>query len=177
MHTVTDKNSPSTLFMQMRTAACAALLAVSQHAQAEELTFGIGGSDLLDEIRREAVARLVEYHSDPFWNPLWGHLSWLVALQIDTTENVFLGVGVHGVSRLGTQNFFVEASLSGGAYHQGNGIPKTAENFLFRTSIGAGFYLNTNSRLSLTLDHLLNSDFKNYDPGSEAFLLRYTRIF
>lgn len=163
--------------LRLRTAVCAALLLVSQNAQASELTFGLGGSDLLDKIRKEAVAGLIEYHTDPFWSPVWGDFSWLAALQVDTADNIFLGAGVHGLSKLGTQNFFVEASFSGGAFHQGSGIPKPAENFLFRTSIGAGFYLTNNSRLSLTIDHLLNSDLKNYDPGSEAILLRFTRIY
>jgi hypothetical protein len=163
--------------LRLRTVLCAAFLLVSQNAQANELVFGLGGSDLLDEVRKEAVAGLIEYHTDPFWNPLSADVSWLVALQIDTTDNIFLGVGVHGLSRLGTPNFFVEASISGGAFHQGNGIPTTTESFLFRSSIGAGFYLDDNSRVSLTIDHLLNSDFKNYDPGTEAILLRYTRGF
>ncbi|NUH66356.1 acyloxyacyl hydrolase [Sulfitobacter sp. S0837] len=147
-----------------------------QSVTADEWVVGIGGADLLDNTRKEAVAVLLEVHSDPFHRQSWAELSWMGTVKLDTTQNHFLGVGVHALAPL-SERAFLEASLAVGGYHQGTYIGKEADDVLFRSSIGGGFELESGNRLSLTIDHLLDHSFKNQNPGKESILLRYTWAF
>ncbi len=79
------------------------------------------------------------------------------------------------MSQLGAGGFFLDASFAAGTYRGHNGSIKDAGNFSFRTSLGVGIVLKTGNRVSITIDHLLNSNLKNSDPDTEAILLRYSR--
>ncbi len=63
--------------MKFQTLCCAAVVSVAQQAHADEWVYGLGGSDLLDKVREESLAVLIEYHSKPFWSGSRVDLSWL----------------------------------------------------------------------------------------------------
>ncbi len=158
---------------------CFALLTFigsSQSAAAGEWVLGLGGADLLDNRRKEAVALLLEYHSEPFHSLSWAEVSWMGTLKLDTTQNHFLGAGVHALAPLGKRTF-LEASLALGGYHQGTYIGVEADDVLFRSSLGAGIELDSGNRISLSIDHLLDYSFRNQDPGKESIFLRYAWAF
>lgn len=154
-----------------------ALIVSLQPSHADEWVFGLGGDDYFDEIADHAIAGLIEYHSDPFLKGSLADVSWLGALQVDTAGDVFLGFGVYALSALEFGNLFLETSIAAGAFRQGSNPVKPADSFLLRTSFGIGMALSDHSRLSLSIDHLLNLDLENYDPGSEAVMLRLTTQF
>lgn len=154
-----------------------AFLAITQMASAGEWALGIGGSDLFDEIRHEALVGLVEYHSDPFLERSWGSMSWMATAQFDNSDNHFAGVGVYALRPLKARNIFFEGSFAVGGYHQGTYVGKQADDVLFRSSIGVGFFLKNQSRLSISLDSLLDQKLKFDNPGKEALMVRYTSSF
>ncbi|NNE52065.1 MAG: hypothetical protein HKN30_06640 [Sulfitobacter sp.] len=161
----------------IRFALISGLLGFHSPASADEWVVGLGGSDLFDEVRAEAAAGLLEYHSDPFFERPLLSMSWLLAVQFDTTDNHFIGAGVYALRPFARRNLFVEASFAVGGYHQGTFVGKGAESLLFRSSIGVGMQLKNESRLSISLDSLLDKKFTFDNPGKEAIMLRYTRPF
>ena len=96
----------------------------TQSVAADEWVFGLGGADLLDNVRKEAVAVLLEYHSDPFHTQNWGQFSWMATAKLDTTNNHFVGIGVHALAPSSIKRTFLEASFAVGGYHQGTFIGK-----------------------------------------------------
>ena len=159
---------------------CFALIAClgSGHAvAADEWVVGLGGADLLDKVRKEAVALLLEYHSAPFHSQSWAEFSWMGTAKFDTTNNHFVGAGVHAFVPLSNDHLFMEASFAVGGYHQGTFIGKEADDVLFRSSLGGGIKLESGNRISLSIDHLLDHNLKNQNPGKESIMLRYTWAF
>jgi lipid A 3-O-deacylase len=128
-------------------------------------------------VREEAVAVLLEYHSDPFYTHPWAEFSWMGTAKLDTTNNNFFGAGVHAFVPLSGKRAFLEASFAVGGYYQGTFIGKHADDVLFRSSLGGGVRLDNDDRLSLSIDHLLDDNLKNERPGKETIMLRYTRSF
>ncbi|MCL6283375.1 acyloxyacyl hydrolase [Ruegeria sp. 2012CJ41-6] len=152
---------------------------VFRSASAAEWVVGFGADDLFDSDGDPAVAGLVEVHTNPFLDRPRFNLTGMATLLVDSERDVFAGVGVHSVWSFPNSRFFLEGSFAAGGFNQGGDSPprKETDSFLYRTSIGFGRHLSEISRLSLTLDHLFNNDFKNYEPGSESILLRYSRGF
>lgn len=157
--------------------ACFTSLGSTQAAAADEWVFGLGGADLLDNVRKEAAAVLLEYHSDPFHAQNWSQFSWMATAKLDTTNNHFIGFGVHAFAPLNNKKAFLEASFAVGGYHQGTLLGKKADPVLFRSSLGGGVTLKNGNRVSITIDHLLDGDLKNERPGKESIMLRYARSF
>lgn len=164
-------------FLKVAVGCTVALALNHQVALAEKWIIGLGGNDVLDKTRDEALAGLIEFHSNPFWSASWGEFSWLGTLQVDSSDSVFLGAGVNVFSRLGESNLFLEGSIGAGPMWQSNVLREPANDFLFRTSIGFGFILKNGHRLSISLDHLLDSDFQNHNPGTESIMVRYAFSF
>ncbi|MEX0349041.1 MAG: acyloxyacyl hydrolase [Paracoccaceae bacterium] len=148
-------------------------------ATAAEWVIGLGADDLFDWDGDPAVAGLVEVHSNPFFERPRFNLTGMATLLVDSERDVFAGIGVHSAWSFRNSRFFLEGSFAAGGFNQGGDSPprKETDSFLYRTSIGVGTRLNETSRLSLTIDHLFNNDFKNYEPGSESILLRYSKAF
>lgn len=156
---------------------CAALVGSAGSAAADEWVIGLGGSDLFDEVRAEAVAGVLSYHTDPFIERRWGSISWMATLQFDTTDNYFAGLGAFLYRPFGDSRIFFEGSLAVGGYHQGTFVGKQADDLLFKSSIGIGYRFEDESRISLTIDHLLDKKFTFDNPGKEAVFVRYTQQF
>ncbi|MBT8153062.1 hypothetical protein KMP13_03980 [Epibacterium ulvae] len=96
-------------------------------------------------------------------------------VQADDRGDVFAGLGVHNLSDIGRAgHYFVQASLAVGHFDQCGHRAMRDNGTRGRTSLGGGLHINQGRRISLTLDHILDMDFKNYDPGSETLHLRYT---
>ena len=159
------------------TACVAIFVSSNQMVVADEWVIGLGGYDLLDRFNREALAVLVEYHSDPFRQLSWADASWLAVMQADASGNLLAGAGVHLTSPFWREPFFWEASLAGVSFWEGTDTIKPAEDFLVRTSIGAGVYGKNGRKVSITLDHLLDSNLQNHNPGTETIIVRYTFRF
>lgn len=152
-----------------------ALLLASPGA-ADEWVLGLGADDVFDTHNKVVAAFLAEYHSDPFSQSGRASFSWMAALQADTDGDVLAVGGIYFLMR-SHGSWVVEASLGAGALHQGSNPLKPRGSFQFRTSIGAGYELDSGTRISLSIDHLFNKDFRNTAPGTETVLLRYTRQF
>lgn len=152
-------------------------LLFSFSVSAQEWVIALGADDQFDNLGVEASALTLEYHSAPFLERRGVELAWLAALQVDTAEDAFLGAGVYSHLPLGPRRSFAELSLALGAYHQGPDDTRPADDLQFRSSLGIGTEINDRARISLSIDHLLNTDFENYEPGSEAVMLRLTRRF
>lgn len=157
----------------------AALLALglAPAAQAGEWALGIGANDIFDDVRHEAVAGLVEYHSDPFVEGRWGSLSAMFTTQFDTAERYFAGLGAYGYRGFMNDRWFLEGSFAMGIYHQGTFTGKGARPLQFRSSLGVGLFLANEARLSISIDHTLDRKFQFDNPGKEAILIRYTRAY
>lgn len=157
-----------------------AILVGAQVAHADEIVFGIGADDVLDNAGQNShgsVAGLLELHLESFGRFVTFDMSPLVALQFNSDGDVFAGLGVYAFRPIGrSQRFLVEASFAGG-YLRERSTPTDIDGFRFRTSVGFGVFLNPTSRLTLSIDHILYTDLDNWDPGSEAILLRYTRQY
>ena len=94
--------------------ACFTSLGSTQAVAADEWVLGRGGADLLDNVRKEAVAVLLEYHSDPFHTQNWSQFSWMATAKLDTTANHFIGFGVHALAPLNNKKAFLEANFAVG---------------------------------------------------------------
>lgn len=151
-------------------------LLLAQAGAADEWVLGLGADDVFDSRNKVVPAFLAEYHSDPFSQFGRASLSWMAALQADTDGDV-LGVGGVYFLLRSHGSWVVEASFGAGALHQGSDPFKEGDTFQFRTSIGAGYELDSGTRISLSIDHLFDKDFSNRRPGTEAVFLRYTRPF
>ena len=73
--------------------ACFTSLGSTQAAAADEWVFGLGGADLLDNVRKEAAAVLLEYHSDPFHAQNWSQFSWMATAKLDNITSVIYCCG------------------------------------------------------------------------------------
>ncbi|SHE80260.1 Lipid A 3-O-deacylase (PagL) [Ruegeria intermedia] len=148
-------------------------------ANSAEWVAGLGADDLFDIDGVPAFAGLVELHSDPFVRAFWVDVSAMASVLVDTEHDIFAGIGLHSLLHFGMDRVFFEFSLAAGGYFPGGESPprKLTDRFQYRTSIGAGYRLTESSRLSVSMDHLFNSEFENYEPGSETILLRYTKGF
>lgn len=144
-------------------------------ASGDEFAFGVGWDDLFDAHGRESMSVLIEYHSDPIYQSPWFNVSLLAVIQADNRGDVFAGLGVYNLSDIGRAGrYFLEASLAVGHFDQGGHRDIRDNGTRWRTSLGGGVHLNERRRVSLTLDHILDMDFKNYNPGSETLHVRYT---
>ncbi|MQQ09298.1 hypothetical protein GFB49_12595 [Epibacterium sp. SM1979] len=165
------------MYGEMLKCAVAAVV-LAQSATADEIAFGIGWDDMFDAGGRESLSFLFEYHADPFFEGHVLNLALMAVIQADDRGDIFAGVGVHNRTDIGrARRFFLEASLAVGHFDEGGNTGTRDNGTRFRTSLGAGVHLSERERLSLTLDHILDMDFKNDHPGSETLHLRYSRAF
>ncbi len=142
-------------------------------ASSDELVLAVGRDDVLDRNGEEAFAVTVEYRSAPFIRINRFDLSWLLAAQADEHRELFLGAGVNVYTEFGNGPLFAECSAALGPFFQPGLSLKDPDDFLIRTSLGVGFRLSETKKVSLSIDHLLNTELQNYNPGSEAVMLRY----
>ncbi len=157
---------------------CIALLFAANTAHANDLVIAIGWDDLFDSNGDDAVALLVEYHGDPFYSSRYVNLSFMALLQGDTDGDVFTGVGLYNIFDVGrTQRFFVEGGLAFGYYRDDGSQHTDDDGSAWRSSIGFGMHMSETRRISVSIGHLMNTSFKNHNPGSETLNFRYTFSF
>lgn len=144
---------------------------------AGEWVIAVGGDDLLDNDREEATALTFEIRTDPIHSNKYFDLSWVLAAQGDSKGELYVGAGVNAYSQIRASRYFFEVSAVVGPYFESGVSLKLPEEYLFRTSIGFGAQISDNARLSLSIDHLLNGNLENRNPGSEAIMLRLTQSF
>ena len=94
-----------------------------------------------------------------------------VAGRIDDDGDAWAGAGVAGRYRIG-RRFFIEGSFMPGFYHAGD--TELGGSLHFRSLIGAGFDINENAAISLTIDHMSNGSTQTLNPGSDAITLRFS---
>ncbi|MDG1065938.1 MAG: acyloxyacyl hydrolase [Luminiphilus sp.] len=117
------------------------------------------------------VGGVVEYHWQEFATA--GRFSGNIAIagRLDEDGDAWAGAGVAGKYRIGRQ-FFIEGSFMPGFYHAGD--TELGGSLHFRSLIGAGFDINEDVAISLTIDHMSNGSTQTLNPGSDAITLRFT---
>lgn len=157
------------------------LLFLTRIATADELVIGLGADDVLDSNRRHAngaLAGLVEFHLDPFARFATFDLAPMATVQFDNHGDYYVGIGFYAVRDLGrARRWLIEASLSGGILRERSTRFDIDDDFRFRSSIGLGYRVAPDKRLSLSIDHILDQSLRNRDPGSETIFLRYTTSY
>ena len=116
------------------------------------------------------IGAVVEYHWQEFANAggFTGNIA--VAGRLDEDGDAWAGAGIAGKYRIGNQ-FFLEGSFMPGFYHAGD--TELGGSLHFRSLIGAGFDINENMAISLTIDHMSNGSTQTLNPGSDAVTLRF----
>jgi hypothetical protein len=152
-------------------------LSLASPAAANEWVLGVGADDFLDIERKTVPAFLLEYHSEPFTKIRSTSFSWMVALQADGHGDVLAVAGMYYLTRVPQSSWVIEGSFGAGAMHQGSNPHKGGDVFQFRSSFGLGYEMDSGKRVSLSIDHLFDKNFRNWRPGTETVLLRYTMQF
>lgn len=163
-------------FMTKGLLGIAAILAATS-ATAGDIIVGIGQDDVFDQTETSAVAAVLEYHADPFFDGQIASHGFAGAIYADADSDVFLGFGIASIWRLGDGPWFVETSIMPGYYDAGSGGTDLGGNWQFRSLIGLGYRFDGGSRISLALDHKSNADLEEDNPGSETVMLRYRLDF
>ena len=123
------------------------------------------------DIDTSGIGAVVEHHWQDFGaiGALSGNIA--VAGRIDADGDGWVGAGVAGRYRFGGK-FFVEGSFMPGLYRTGD--TDLGGSLQFRSLIGAGYELNEDMAVSITIDHLSNGSTQTDNPGSDAVMLRFT---
>ena len=116
------------------------------------------------------IGGVVEYHWQEFATAggFTGNIA--VAGRLDEDGDAWAGAGIAGKYQIGGR-FFLEGSFMPGFYHAGD--TELGGSLHFRSLIGAGFDINENMAISLTIDHMSNGSTQTLNPGSDAVTLRF----
>lgn len=142
-------------------------------AQADDLIVGLGGDDVTDQTNTQALALVIEYHTEPFYTGASASYGFAGTIQLDNDTDVFVGAGLAAVWLFEGKRWFIEGSFMPGFYDQGSGGTDLGGNIQFRTLLGVGYRLDGNRSVSLAIDHKSNGDLEERNPGSETITVRY----
>ena len=125
--------------------------------------------------REEAISGIVEYRSDPFYSTRFADFSWVAGGQFNTMQDLFIGAGGMVHFDLGNGPLFLEVGLAAGYAGFHKSAMKRGDSFQYKSSLAVGMDLASGDAFSIGLDHLMNDDFENHDPGTETLYFRYIR--
>lgn len=149
-------------------AAFGVLLAVSgEEARAQQLVFGLGLNDYTRHGTDDALAFSAEYLGVPRWRPFGSEVGLGAALVGHSDGPVFAGGGVVWTHRFG-RHWFVEGSLMPGLYSKAGSETDLGSNIQFRSILAVG-----RGNWSATFGHFSNGRLGSYNPGTNAFFLRW----
>ena len=160
-----------------------ALIISTTSLLSQEISLGIGLDDILDSNRRgsdgsvlatSAVALASKVKFDSALNN--DNLLFMptINFQIDSKEDFFVGAGF--TTRFTSPKFvpyFLDVGLTAGLFTENSTDSGIKNDLKFQSYVGLGYELDDRSIIILSIDHMLNKDLKNYNPGSEAILLNY----
>jgi hypothetical protein len=152
-----------------------AALALAAPAKAAEFVFGLGADDI-DGPRDGAAAVQLEYHLDPFATFSWGSVSGMVAAEVDSDSDIWVGAGISSRWTV-SPHWFLEGSFAAGYYEPGSRGNDLGGNLHFRTLVGAGYRFDNGHRISIAADHLSNGGIETRNPGRNSVFLRYGLAF
>ncbi|MDG0991367.1 MAG: acyloxyacyl hydrolase [Luminiphilus sp.] len=128
-------------------------------------------SGVTTDTETDGIGGIVEYHWQEFATAGKFSANIAIAGRLDDDSDAWAGAGVAGKYRIG-RRFFIEGSFMPGFYHAGD--TELGGSLHFRSLIGAGFNINENAAISLTIDHMSNGSTQTLNPGSDAISLRFT---
>ncbi len=138
------------------------------------LSFGAGGTDVLNQQTRAAADFRLDYRSNisllPVLQPYVQVKPW-VGLETTSRQSVWGGGGIWLDIPIG-RHFVLSPSEGIGAYGQGNGknLGSVAE---FRSTFEAGYVFDNGTRLVAGFGHTSNAGFSRHNPGTEAATIAY----
>ena len=150
---------------------------------AQEISVGVGLDDILDSNRRDsdggvlatsaiAVAGKVKFNSNLKKDNIL--LMPTINFQIDSKKDFFVGAGLTArFPFLESTPFFLETGLTAGLLTENSTKSKIDNDFKFQSYVGLGYKLNERTGVILSIDHMLDTDFKNHNPGSETIFINY----
>jgi lipid A 3-O-deacylase len=158
--------------------AVATLLIVtwSPSVQAESLIFGIGHTKYSHNESEDYPVISVEYQKGPIKSFGQLDIGLATALSINTDGDGYLGVGFYTVYDF-KNAWFIETSVMPGAYFNSADRNWLGGHFQIRSLLAVGYAINDRSRISIAATHTSNASTTDFNPGVNAFWLRWHRGF
>ena len=164
--------------MQKAHVVCAAiLLCVAAHRASADpglLSFGVGGTDVLNQQTRAAADVRLDYRSNlslvPFLQQFLQVKPW-AGIETTSRQSIWGGGGIWLDIPIG-RHWVLSPSEGVGAYGQGNGkdLGSVVE---FRSTFEGGYVFDNGSRLVAAFSHTSNAGITRRNPGTEAAVISY----
>lgn len=144
--------------------------------QAQEWVLGAGFADFSRQPSVDHALIALEVHGPPFFEN--GRLSagWAGAVVVDTSVDIFVGLGLSGMYQL-DDRWFLESSIMPGYYRAASPKTDLGSKFEIRSLLGIGVALASGDRLSLAITHKSNASTAPVNPGVNSVVLRLRRRF
>ena len=143
-------------------------------ADPDLLSFGAGGTDVLNQQARAAADFRLEYRSGisllPFGQDYLKVKPW-AGIETSSRQSIWGGGGIWLDIPLG-RHWVLSPNEGVGAYGQGNGkiLGSVVE---FRSAFEAGYVFDNGSRLVADFSHTSNAGITRRNPGTEAATISY----
>lgn len=150
------------------------LLAIVIHAapaSAQELTFGIGGTDFNNDGDDGAVFS-AEYRFRPFSQRPVASFAFGAAADVSENGDVFIGAGLWTRWQWNS-GWFVDASIMPGLFDEGSAENDLGSTFNFRSLLGVGYRLDNGNAVSAAVSHISNAGLADENPGVNMLSVRY----
>lgn len=160
---------------------------LSSHAvTAQEIAVGLGADDILDRNRRSsdgsvlatsAIGAVFELKTTPVLDYKNLSLTPTYLVQLDTGKDYYFGAGLTARFEFGQylNKFFSDFGISAGLHTENSTDSKIKNDLKFRSTIGLGYKLENDTALIFSIDHMLDTNLKNHNPGSETIFIRYSK--
>lgn len=155
----------TTCFKPLLAAVCSWLVLLVTAPAHSEWVAGV-----TSDIDTHGVGGVAEHHWQDFATSGGFSGNIAVAGRLDADGDAWAGAGVAGRYTF-PGGFFIEGSFMPGMYHSGD--TDLGGALQFRSLIGAGFAINEDMAISLTIDHMSNGSTQSDNPGSDAVMLRF----
>ncbi|WP_037255192.1 acyloxyacyl hydrolase [Roseobacter sp. SK209-2-6] len=158
--------------MRRLLSAAAIALATAAPAMSQEIIFGAGYSDYSLAGAEDGAVFSVEYLHSPFHEHSRFSARFGGVLELVSTGDAFVGVGLSGNLDL-NNDWFVETSVMPGAYFENAPLNDLGSTFEIRSQIALGKRLRNGTALSLALSHKSNASTASLNPGVNVLSLRW----
>ncbi|MCA2011291.1 acyloxyacyl hydrolase [Cereibacter sphaeroides] len=150
--------------------AFAALAATSDNASGQSLTFDFGAH--VEGAESDALLLGFELQGPSRFNTGAFTGSFATAGRVNELGDAWLGIGFAVQANLGPA-WYLEGSIMPGLYHDNE--TDLGHAIEIRSLFGVGYRFAGGSSVMLSVDHLSNADIGDYNPGTNAVMLRYRR--
>ena len=143
-------------------------------ADPDLLSFGAGGTDVLNQQARAAADFRIDYRSGisllPFFQDYFKVKPW-AGIETTSRQSIWGGAGIWLDIPIG-RHWVLSPNIGVGAYGQGNG--KYLGSWVeFRSTFEGGYVFDNGSRLVGDFGHTSNAGITRHNPGTEAALISY----